>query len=95
MKIYKFISLSFIITLASIFYVHQNIEIIKSGYTLQANKRYISQLVEQNSKLMYNLSKLESPRNLLIFLGSDKVEFASNRGGYMTSSVVNRADFES
>ena len=63
----------------SIGYVHQKVEIIKAGYDIQKSRKYLSSLVDQNSNLMYNLSKLESPRYLLATLKADEIEFAKRR----------------
>ena len=60
-------------------YVHQRVEIIKAGYALQKNREHLSELVDRNSKLMYDLSRLESPRYLLTSLDSEEVEFANHR----------------
>ncbi|MFH1877449.1 MAG: hypothetical protein ABH883_01400 [Candidatus Omnitrophota bacterium] len=79
MRIYRIIVFSVIITFVAVGYVHQRIEIVKSGYNLQKNRKYLSYLVDQNSKLMYNLSKLESPKNLLASLNDQEIEF-TNRG---------------
>jgi hypothetical protein len=60
-------------------YVHQHVEIVKSGYGLQKKREELSHLVDQNSKLMYNLFKLESPRNLLASMNEERIEFANYR----------------
>ena len=79
MRIYKILFTGIIITVLSIGYVHQRVEIIKTGYSLQKSRKYLSYLVDQNSKLMYNLSKLESPRNLLTSMDGEEIEFACSR----------------
>jgi hypothetical protein len=60
-------------------YVHQRIEIVKSGYYLTENRKHLSGLVDRNSKLMYNLSKLESPGTLLAAFDTEDVKFANKR----------------
>jgi len=79
MFLYRIISVSAIITLMSVGYVHQKVEIIKEGYSLQERKLELARLVDHNSKLMYNLSKLESPRSMLTILDTGKIEFANHR----------------
>jgi len=69
-------------------YVHQRVEIIKAGYGLQENKKHLSQLIDQNSKLMYNLSKLESPRSLLTSLNAEKIEFATHRSEHSDRDLL-------
>ncbi|MCK5451003.1 MAG: hypothetical protein KAI70_04480 [Candidatus Omnitrophica bacterium] len=79
MRIHKIIVVGMIITMFSICYVHQRIEIIKAGYTLQESRRELSHLIDRNSKLMYNLSEFESPRYLLTSLNGEEIEFARHR----------------
>ena len=79
MRIHNPIIAGLVITVMAVGYVHQQVEIVKTGYSLQKNRKHLSYLVDQNSKLMYNLSKLESPRNLLTSLNGEEIEFASNK----------------
>jgi len=92
MKLYKIIFTGFIITIIAIGYVHQRVEIVKAGYGLQKSRRHLSYLVDQNSKLMYNLSKLASPRYLLASLNGGEMEFAKNRTRQVNSYQLARAD---
>ena len=79
MKIYKFIFTGILITVAALFYVHQRVEIVKAGYDLQRSRRHLCYLADQNSKLRYSLSKIESPRYLLAQLEEKNIEFAQSR----------------
>lgn len=79
MRVYKVIIIGIIMTVTAVLYVHQHVEIVKAGYAIQRSRKHLSYLVDQNSKLMYNLSKLESPRYLLASLDSEEVVFANHR----------------
>ncbi len=79
MRFYKIIFMGFIVTVTAIGYVHQRVEIVKTGYIIQKNRKYLSCLVDRNTNLMYNLSKLESPRYLLASLKGEEIKFASHR----------------
>ena len=79
MKLTKCITTGIIITVIAVGYVHQRVEILKTGYSLQENRTHLAGLVDQNSKLMYNLSRLESPRTLLASMDRDQVKFANHR----------------
>ncbi|KJJ84557.1 hypothetical protein OMAG_001562 [Candidatus Omnitrophus magneticus] len=68
-----------VITAIAVAYVHQRVEIVKEGYVLQDNKRRLDTLIDQNTKLLYNLSRLESPRHLLSSLDDSNIKFASQR----------------
>ncbi|MGB2630195.1 MAG: hypothetical protein WBD24_02380 [Candidatus Omnitrophota bacterium] len=78
MRTYKCIFAGILATFMAVGYVHQQVEIVKTGYDLQKNRENLSCLVDQNSKLMYNLFKLESPRNLLASMNSEKISFAGH-----------------
>lgn len=92
MIVYRTISTAFFITILAVSYVHQRVEIIKLGYDMQDNKRYLADLVDQNSKLMYNLSKLESPRSLLTPLDTEKIKFASQRNAHPDNYIVGETE---
>ncbi|RKY42929.1 MAG: hypothetical protein DRP85_00975 [Candidatus Makaraimicrobium thalassicum] len=77
MRLDKFIVTGIIVTVAATGYVHQRVEIVKAAYGLQETGRHLSCLVDQNSKLMYNLSRLESPGYLLASLNGEEIEFAN------------------
>ena len=79
MRLYKFIFIGVLITIIAIGHVHQRVEVVKAGYELQKSRESLADLVDQNSKLMYNLSKLESPRYLLASLNAEEIEFARKR----------------
>jgi hypothetical protein len=76
MSIYRSIITGIMITIMAVGYVHQRVEIVKTGYNLQKDRENLSRLVDRNSKLMYNLFKLESPRNLLASMDDEKIEFS-------------------
>ena len=92
MRVYRSLCTYFIIMVLSFGYVHQRVEIIKAGYSREENRRQLSRLVDQNSKLMYNLSKLESPRNLLSSIDSGRIVFAGQRSQQRGSYVLARRD---
>ena len=94
MKLYKFIFTGIFVTIIAIGYVHQRVEIVKAGYGLQENSKRLAYLVDQNSKLMYNLSKLESPRYLLASLNGGELEFGKNRTRQVNSYQLAHADFD-
>ncbi len=76
MTVYRSIFTGILVTIMAVGYVHQQVEIVKTGYSLQKDSEHLSRLVDQNSKLMYNLFKLESPRHLLASMNDEKIEFA-------------------
>ncbi|MFH1665858.1 MAG: hypothetical protein ABIA77_06920 [Candidatus Omnitrophota bacterium] len=79
MKLTRFITIGVIVTITAVGYVHQRVEIIKTAYGVQENRRYLLDLKDRNSGLMYELSKLESPRHLLASFNMGEIEFANHR----------------
>jgi len=83
----KFIINTLAVTLCTLYYVHQNIEIIKMGYDIDINQKKHAYYFDQHKRLVYNLSKLKSPIFLnqrlhaesidLIGFDTDKVYYAS------------------
>jgi hypothetical protein len=59
--------------------VHQKVELYNLGYDLQKSRKYLSYLIDENSELMYELSKIESPGFLLASLDKEAIEFADSR----------------
>ena len=92
MRLYKFLLAGMFVTLMAIGFVHQRVEIVKTGYGLQKNRQYLSYLVDQNSRLAYDLSKLESPRHLLASLEGEEIEFAGTSARRGASYRIARLD---
>ena len=63
-----------IITLCALFYVHQNIEILKVGYSINTNQKTLSYSLDQHRRLVYNLGKLKSPFALAKRLYAEDIE---------------------
>ncbi len=79
MKIKSLMLTGVIFTSVASLYVHQHAEIYKTGYGLQQDRKKLSCLVDRNSDLMYNLSKMETPRYLLASLSGKEIQFAGQR----------------
>lgn len=92
MRTYRMILTGVILTCVAMTQVHQRIEVVKAGYRLQKKRQYLSYLIDRNSMLMYNLSKLESPSYLLSALDDEKIEFANRKrkglNGYQLTIAV-------
>lgn len=93
-RVLRFLSIGIAVTFFAVGYVHQRVEIVKVGYSLQKNRAYLSSLVDRNSKLMYNLSRLESPKNLLKSLGDKEIRFATRRIGREDSYRIAQVDLD-
>ncbi len=80
MRLYRFIFIGVLATFLALGYVYQQIEIVKAGYHYQDSRRHYQSLLEENSKLRYDLSRIESPQNLLASLQDSRTYFARRRG---------------
>ena len=72
-KIYRFsISLVFV-TLLALLYVHQQVQLLKISYKINANEKNLSRLLDHSRALIYNITSIKSPVNLdKRFLASKK-----------------------
>jgi len=50
-----------LLTVSSLFYVHQQVESVSVGYRIKAQERKAESLLDQNRSLMYNVAKLKTP----------------------------------
>lgn len=60
----KAIACILICAVISIFYVHQEIEIFKTSFKINKHNEEVSFLLDQYRSLVYNLSRLESPKRI-------------------------------
>lgn len=64
MKAYKFLIILTITTFLTLGYVHQKIELLKIGYSMEESGEDLLRLLDRNSFLLYNVIALKSPHNL-------------------------------
>ncbi len=69
-----FIYLFFIICIG-LAYTHQNFLIVKTHYSIKEAESQFLQLLDQNKKLMYNVTTLESPANLEAKLSMNGIDY--------------------
>lgn len=48
----------------ALFYVHQEVEIVKTSFLINKHHRQVTLLLDQYRSLVYNLSRLESPKRI-------------------------------
>jgi hypothetical protein len=70
----KFFSISITVTLLTLLYVYQNVEIINVGYDITKQENMLSTHLDAHKQLVYNLNKLESPFTLSERLSSEQIE---------------------
>lgn len=77
MNLSKFLTIVVMITMASLFYVHQEIELVKQSYEVQTNQQKVNDLLDQNRILKYNVSALKAPFNLEDRLAANNIKLVS------------------
>ncbi|MBL7155606.1 MAG: hypothetical protein ISS90_00495 [Candidatus Omnitrophica bacterium] len=63
-RFFKIISSILLCAIFALGYVHQEIEIVKTGFNINKHRHEVSFLLDQYRSLVYNLSQLESPRRI-------------------------------
>lgn len=63
-RFFKNIICIILCAVSALFYVHQEVEIVKKGLCINKNRREVSFLLDQYRSLVYNLSRLESPKRV-------------------------------
>ena len=64
MRLPKFFTVITMITVISLFYVHQQTELIKQSYKVRSNQDKLNDLLDRNRVLEYNVVALKAPFNL-------------------------------
>lgn len=60
-QIQHFFIYAIIVTLGTLLYAHQNIEIYKLGYSINSDQKVLSYFLDHRKQLVYNLTRLKSP----------------------------------
>jgi len=63
-RFFRSISTIILCLVLTLCYVHQEIEIVKTGFNISTHKKKVSLLLDQYRSLVYNLSRLESPKRI-------------------------------
>lgn len=61
MKIYRFSVFLVFMTLVTLLYVHQQVQLLKLSYKINLNESQIARVLDQNKSLIYNVTRLKSP----------------------------------
>ena len=64
MRALKVLSVIIVITLASVLYVHQQVELVKLSYAIETREKGVVLLLDRKEKLVYNLDNILSPSRL-------------------------------
>lgn len=64
MKVYKFLTITAIITTVALIYVNQHVALVRLSYDIKEKEKTYSDLLDRNKILLYNVKRLESPVRL-------------------------------
>lgn len=93
----RFFLSTIIITICALLYVHQNVEILKVGYSIDTNQKAFSYFLDRHRRLVYNLAKLKSPPALEERLLAEEIELiepGANNVYYASAKIINKPSLE-
>lgn len=85
-RIYKPILLIIIATISCIIYVHQQVELVKISYAIDAKEKKMRDLLDHKESLGYNIAKLESSSRLESVLLAKNIDMAFPKRAEVVSS---------
>src|SRR4030043_661591 len=75
MKLSRYFMCLFMVTLIGLAYTHQHFLIVEANYSMKRYETQLSQLLDRNYKLMYNVTTLESPATLEERLDNEGIDY--------------------
>ena len=81
MRLLRYVISITVLTVAALVYVHQQIELVKLGYTIDCKEKLYKEMIDRRDIMRYNISNLESPSRLENALLSKKVTVSYPKNG--------------
>lgn len=75
MSLKRYFVILIMITGLGVCYVHQQFLIVEANYAIKKREHILSQLLDRNAKLRYNVNALESPVRLETKLAANGLEY--------------------
>ena len=72
-----------VLTLASLIYVHQQVELVKLSYSIEKKEKKLNEILDRNNQLSYNIKNLESPSRLESVLVSKNINITFPKKGHV------------
>ena len=91
MRLFRSIASIAVITLVALVYVHQQVELVKLSYSIEAKEKKLKDLLDHKERLDYNINNLEDPSRLEKILISKNIDVAFP-GKYNVVKVAKAAD---
>ena len=94
MQLSRYFIILLIITCLGIGYSHQQFALIRANYNIQYYENQLSQLLDRNEKLMYNITTLESPANLEKTLEANGIDYDMPRRWAVVKRLKSKPPYE-
>lgn len=94
MRLSKYFICLFLVTFIGLLYSHQHFLIVKANYDIKKYENQISQLLDRNCKLMYNVTTLEAPAKLEARLHNEGIDYDVPRGWAVVKRLKSEAAYE-
>ncbi len=93
MKVYKFLTITAIITTVALIYVNQHVALVRLSYDIKEKEKTYSDLLDRNKILLYNVKRLESPVRLeqTLLAKNMKLEVPSKERVILVSATQRKA----
>ena len=69
------------VTILSVLYVHQQVEMVKLSYAIEHKERIVKDMLDRNERLDYNIDNLEAPSRLEQALVAKNINVAFPKKG--------------
>ena len=76
MRFFKSLTYVLFITAMAVFYVHQQVELVKLSYSIDYKEKRLKDMLDRNEYLGYNIDNLEAPSRLEQVLVARKMDIA-------------------
>ena len=70
-----------IFTIASLMYVHQQVELVKLSYLIEKKEKVLNEVLDRREQLSYNIQNLEAPSRLESALLAKNIDITFPRKG--------------
>lgn len=70
-----------ILTVASLMYVHQQVELVKLSYMIEKKEKRLNEVLDRREQLSYNIKNLEAPSRLESALLAKNIDITFPRKG--------------
>ncbi|MDO8525508.1 MAG: hypothetical protein Q7S07_03365 [Candidatus Omnitrophota bacterium] len=76
MRLFRSIASIATVTLVALVYVHQQVELVKLSYAIEAKEKKLKVMLDHKERLNYNIDNLEAPSRLEKILISRNIDVA-------------------